>query len=104
MGRRKGFNTDASGFADSFTRGLPGAGLERVVQIGAGGAGAATAYSMLKLGAANIGITDTMPGRAAGLVKNLSQFFDPHGLPWLTTLRSARTATGIGARNADWYA
>src|SRR3984957_659754 len=37
-GRRKGYNTDASGFADSFRRGLPAAPLQQVVQIGAGGA------------------------------------------------------------------
>ena len=43
-GRRIGFNTDAWGFAESFRRGLPGASLTRVVQVGAGGAGAATAH------------------------------------------------------------
>ena len=75
-GRRRGYNTDASGFADSFRRGLSGAPLERVVQVGAGGAGAATAYAMLKMGTAHLQIIDTTPGRAAGLVKNLSQFFD----------------------------
>src|SRR5487761_1942829 len=64
-GRRRGFNTDSSGFADSFRRGLPGAPLGRVLQIGAGGAGAATAYAMLKLGTARLGIYDTVSGRAA---------------------------------------
>ena len=76
-GRRRGYNTDASGFADSFRRGLPGAPLERVVQLGAGGAGAATAYAMLKLGTGHLTIIDALPARAAGLVQNLSQFFDP---------------------------
>ncbi len=95
-GRRKGFNTDASGFADSFTRGLPGAGLERVVQIGAGGAGAATAYTLLKLGASHVGIADTMPGRAASLVKNLSQFFDPSRLTVVDNAANAlRSAQGL---------
>jgi shikimate dehydrogenase len=76
-GRRRGYNTDASGFADSFRRGLPGASLDRVVQIGAGGAGAATAYAMLKLGTEHLVIVDALPSRAAGLVQNLSKFFDP---------------------------
>ena len=76
-GRRRGYNTDASGFADSFRRGLPDVALERVVQLGAGGAGAATAYAMLKLGAGHLTIIDALPSRAAGLVQNLSQFFDP---------------------------
>ena len=79
-GRRRGYNTDASGFADSFRRGLPGAPLERVVQLGAGGAGAATAYAMLKLGAGHLTIIDALPARAADLVKNLSQFFEPSRL------------------------
>ncbi len=79
-GRRRGFNTDSSGFADSFRRGLPGAPLGRVLQIGAGGAGAATAYAMLKLGTARLGIYDTVSGRAADLVDNLSRFFDPSRL------------------------
>ncbi len=95
-GRRRGFNTDASGFADSFTRGLPGAGLDRVVQIGAGGAGAATAYAMLKLGAAHLGITDTIPGRAAALVKNLSQFFDAARLSVVENVAgSLKSAQGL---------
>jgi len=79
-GHRKGYNTDASGFAESFRRGLPGVALERVVQIGAGGAGAATAYAMLKMGAKHLQIADTAPERANALVKNLSQFFGPSRL------------------------
>jgi shikimate dehydrogenase len=74
-GRRLGFNTDAAGFAESFRRGLLGAPLERVVQLGAGGAGAATAYAMLKLGAEHLCIVDAVPERAVALVDNLSKFF-----------------------------
>ena len=51
-GKRIGHNTDWSGFAKSFRRGLPGASLERVVQLGAGGAGAAVAHAALQMGAA----------------------------------------------------
>jgi quinate/shikimate dehydrogenase (NAD+) len=95
-GIRRGYNTDASGFADSFRRGLPGAPLERVVQIGAGGAGAATAYAMLKLGAGHLTIIDTLPARAAGLVQNLAKFFDPSRLSTSEDAASAlRTAQGL---------
>ena len=95
-GIRRGYNTDASGFADSFRRGLPGASLERVVQIGAGGAGAATAYAMLKLGAGHLTIIDALPARAAGLVQNLSKFFDPSRLSTSEDPFSAlRTAQGL---------
>lgn len=46
-GRRIGFNTDVTGFAEGFAAGLPGAPVERVLQIGCGGAGAATAHALL---------------------------------------------------------
>jgi shikimate dehydrogenase len=94
-GRRKGYNTDASGFADSFQRGLPGVQLERVVQVGAGGAGAATAYAMLKMGTAHLQIIDTTPGRAASLVKNLSQFFEPSRLSVAENPSALRDAQGL---------
>ena len=95
-GIRTGYNTDASGFADSFRRGLPGAPLDRVVQVGAGGAGAATAYAMLKMGAAHLQIIDSTPGRAATLVKNLSQFFDPSRLSVAEgTAAALRDAQGL---------
>jgi shikimate dehydrogenase len=38
-GRRSGDNTDWFGFAEGFRRGLPGAAVGPVVQMGAGGAG-----------------------------------------------------------------
>ena len=42
-GRATGHNTDTTGFAENFARGLPDAELERVVLLGAGGAGTAVA-------------------------------------------------------------
>jgi shikimate dehydrogenase len=41
--RATGHNTDTTGFAESFARGLPGAAVESVVLLGAGGAGTAVA-------------------------------------------------------------
>lgn len=52
--RAIGHNTDWIGFLESFRRGLPDAGLERVVQLGAGGAGSAVTYALLKMGAKRI--------------------------------------------------
>ena len=74
-GKRHGFNTDAQGFAESFQRGLPDAARDRVVQIGAGGAGAATAYAMLKLGVGVLSVFDVDVGRAAALADNLGRIF-----------------------------
>ena len=45
-GRRRGHNTDFWGFAESVRRGLPGAALDRVLLVGAGGAGAAIAHAL----------------------------------------------------------
>ena len=42
-GRFIGHNTDFSGFAGALASGFPGARLDRVVQLGAGGAGSAVA-------------------------------------------------------------
>src|SRR3954466_1300157 len=66
-GRLVGHNTDGSGFAEGFRRGLPDAKLDRVVQLGAGGAGAAIAHAARKLGARELAIFDIDRARAAEL-------------------------------------
>lgn len=74
-GRAIGHNTDVTGFAASFARGLPDVPLERVVQLGAGGAGAAVAHAVLTLGAGHITVVDAMPDRAADLAAGLNRHF-----------------------------
>ncbi|MGC5036044.1 shikimate dehydrogenase [Streptomyces sp. DT190] len=74
-GRAVGHNTDVTGFAASFARGLPDAPLERVVQLGAGGAGAAVAHALLTLGAGHVTVVDALPGRAAALADALNRAF-----------------------------
>ncbi|MET9903394.1 shikimate dehydrogenase [Streptomyces sp. NPDC006446] len=74
-GRAIGHNTDVTGFAASFARGLPDVSLERVVQLGAGGAGAAVAHAVLTLGAGHITLVDAMPDRAASLAAALNRHF-----------------------------
>ncbi|AXE89983.1 shikimate dehydrogenase [Streptomyces sp. Go-475] len=74
-GRAVGHNTDATGFAASFARGLPDAPLERVVQLGAGGAGAAVAHALLTLGAGRVTVVDALPERAAALADSLNRAF-----------------------------
>jgi shikimate dehydrogenase len=70
-GKRVGHNTDWSGFAESFRRGLPDAALGRVVQFGAGGAGAAVAHAAVTLGVKHLTIIDTDSSRAASVAKRL---------------------------------
>jgi len=74
-GRAIGHNTDVTGFAASFARGLPDVSLERVVQLGAGGAGAAVAHAVLTLGAGHVTVVDAMPDRAADLATALNRHF-----------------------------
>jgi shikimate dehydrogenase len=70
-GRMSGHNTDWSGFAESFRRGLPDAKRDRVVLLGAGGAGSAVAHAALSLGVGHLSIFDTDGARAAALVAKL---------------------------------
>jgi len=70
-GRLTGHNTDWSGFAEGFRRGLPDAQLDRVVQLGAGGAGAAIAHAAGKLGTGELIIFDIDRARAADLAASV---------------------------------
>jgi len=74
-GKRIGHNTDWSGFARAFERGLPDAPLERVVQLGAGGAGAAVAHAALTMGARTLTLFDSDAGRASSLAAELAARF-----------------------------
>ncbi|MEU2284845.1 shikimate dehydrogenase [Streptomyces sp. NPDC013178] len=74
-GRATGHNTDVTGFAASFARGLPDVPLDSVVQLGAGGAGAAVAHATLTLGAGCVTVVDALPERAAALADSLTGHF-----------------------------
>ena len=70
-GKRSGHNTDCTGFAESFRRGLSGAQTGRVVLLGAGGAGAAIAHAVLNLGVEHLTIFDIDTAKAAHLATAL---------------------------------
>ena len=72
-GRLIGYNTDCSGFAAAFRSGLPDASRERVVQLGAGGAGAAVAQAALDLGVETLHIHDIDASRTTALCARLNQ-------------------------------
>jgi shikimate dehydrogenase len=71
-GKAIGHNTDWSGFAESFRLQCPDVPLGEVVLFGAGGAGAAVAYAMIKMGAKRLHIVDEQTGRAAELASRLN--------------------------------
>lgn len=76
-GKRIGHNTDCLGFAEGFRRNLSDVVRRRVVQMGAGGAGAAVAHALMAEGVEHLSIFDLDSARAQDLVDNLSQRFGP---------------------------
>lgn len=74
-GRSIGYNTDMSGFRQSVVEGLDGAAMGRVLQLGAGGAGAAVASALLSLGVGRLDIADIDTGRAGVLATMLADRF-----------------------------
>jgi shikimate dehydrogenase len=76
-GRRVGHNTDASGFAEGFRRGLPDVARRHVVQVGAGGAGSAVAQAAIKLGVEHLTVIDTEPARAQQVAADVVGRFGP---------------------------
>lgn len=74
-GRLIGHNTDCSGFAEGFRRGLPDVKMDKAVQLGAGGAGAAVAHALLTLGVQQLTVFDIDPARADELARSLSARF-----------------------------
>ncbi|HVC63052.1 MAG TPA: shikimate dehydrogenase [Acetobacteraceae bacterium] len=95
-GRRIGHNTDWWGFAENFRRGLPGAPLGKVVQLGAGGAGAAVAQAVLGLGARRLTIFDVEAERAGALAGRLGgQFGDTRVAAGTDMAASVAAADGV---------
>src|SRR3954447_19548568 len=82
-GRATGHNTDTTGFAESLARGLPDARLDRVVLLGAGGAGSAGGHAPIGLGGGELGTHARDEGGARGLAEAL-------GARWCPELDLAR--------------
>jgi shikimate dehydrogenase len=70
-GKRYGHNTDLFGYAENLRRGLPDAKRDRVVQVGAGGAGSAVAEALMQLRVGHLTVFDTDASRAEQLASDL---------------------------------
>ncbi len=90
-GKLRGENTDWWGFAEGFRRNMASVATDRVVQLGAGGAGAAVAHALLTLGVRTLMINDMDPARAAGLADSLSARFGASRAVLCPDLESAMT-------------
>jgi shikimate dehydrogenase len=93
-GRAVGHNTDVTGFAAGFERGLAGVKLDDVALLGAGGAGAAVAQALVGLGVRRLTIVDAEPDRARALAERLDRGDD------VFTAASADLAHADGLVNA----
>ena len=71
-GRSIGHNTDGFGFAASFRRVMSGAAIGDVVILGVGGAGAAVAQAMLRMGTGRLTLIDADTARAEHIAAALS--------------------------------
>ncbi|MFN7089195.1 MAG: shikimate dehydrogenase [Allorhizobium sp.] len=95
-GKRIGHNTDWWGFAQGLSRQLPDADLSSVVQIGAGGAGAATAYAVLEMGARSLAVFDIDPDKASELASLMARHFPEASVTVASDLQAAiGGATGL---------
>lgn len=74
-GRMRGYNTDKTGFETSLAEGLPDAALGQVLQLGAGGAGAAVANALLSAGTGTVMIADLDLVRAETLSALLEEHY-----------------------------
>ncbi|MEH3107888.1 MAG: shikimate dehydrogenase [Sphingomonas fennica] len=74
-GRTIGHNTDMGGFRQGLIDGLPGAELGHVLQLGAGGAGAAVASALLSLGCRRLDLCDLDAARAEDLARQLRRTY-----------------------------
>jgi shikimate dehydrogenase len=93
--RLVGHNTDGPGWAWGFARAMPGADLACVALLGAGGAGAACADALMRLGVGRLRVVDVDAARAAALAARLNDRF-PGGRAAATPLVPALDgATGL---------
>jgi shikimate dehydrogenase len=98
QGKAVGHNTDHTGFIAGLHAGLPTAATDSVVLLGAGGAGAAVAFGLLRNGTRHLVISDIEPARAEALALRLSPHFPDSRLSVDGTdavAGSIRTATGL---------
>jgi shikimate dehydrogenase len=85
QGRRVGHNTDWVGFAESFRHDMAGAKTDRVVQLGAGGAGKAVAHALLSCGVTHLAILDLDLAKAQSVVDGCAA---RHGRDRISTVRN----------------
>ncbi len=101
-GRTTGHNTDVTGFRKAFELGLPDVDRDRVVLIGAGGAGTAVAHALVQLGVRQLLVVDPDHHRAEALRSSLGALsIDVALAPVSRSGLSEALATSSGVVNAS---
>ena len=98
-GERAGHNTDLWGFREAFLQELGDAKQDRVLLLGAGGAGAAVAHALLDIGVGALSIRDPDASRLDGLLDRLAARFGA-GRAIVADDLTAAAATADGVVNA----
>ena len=101
QGRLIGHNTDWMGYRDGLIAGLPEASFDRVVQVGCGGAGAATAYALLSSGTSRLDLFDVEPGRSEDLAERMRGHFPAQSV---VTVSRAELADAIAVASGVVHA
>jgi shikimate dehydrogenase len=71
-GRSIGHNTDWVGFAEAFRHDMASVKTDRVIQLGAGGAGKAVAHALLSCGVKHVALSVRNPDRARPVLDGLA--------------------------------
>ena len=88
-GQALGRNTDWSGYGRAFRAELPDAVQDRVVVVGAGGAGVAVGYGLLDQGAAHVAVLDADRSRADACAVRLAKRFGDDRVTAVSDLAAA---------------
>jgi shikimate dehydrogenase len=99
-GKRTGYNTDFSGFTTSFSRLLGDAPKERVLLLGAGGAGSAVAFGLADLGVEKLFIFDQDTDQAGALASKMKPCFPRVDIQCLSHIDSTIAGSLNGVVNA----
>ena len=101
-GRTTGHNTDVTGFLKAFERGLHHVDRDRVVLLGAGGAGTAVAHALVDLGVKRLLVVEPDQQRADSLHRSLSALsFEVALVPATRAGLSDALASSSGVVNAS---
>ncbi len=90
-GKRYGYNTDWQGFYLSFNKSFQDINTDKVLLLGAGGAGSAVAYALAKSGVKSLQLFDLDETRVNTLITRLSRTFEHTSFKFTPDIKSAMT-------------